>query len=821
MIDVPPGRLYIGESVDEASERTGEPLLYQADHLTTHGVIVGMTGSGKTGLGVDVLEEALLQGIPTIILDPKGDMGNLALTFPEMSPADLLPWVSAEEAEDRDITPRRLASETAETWREGLADWGIDLERVKRLREAAPVTIYTPGSEAGSPLNVIGSLSAPATLDDMESVRDEIEGFVTSVLTLVDIDSDPLSSREHILLSNLIENAWSEGRDLDMAGLLGEVLQPPIRKLGVFDLDQFYPPKDRTELAMRLNAVIASPSFAAWSEGPPIDIESLTRTPEGRPRAAVISLGHLSDTERQFVVTLILSRLITWMRAQPGSGDLRLLVYMDEVFGFLPPTAMPPSKKPMLTILKQGRAFGVGMLLSTQNPVDLDYKALSNAGTWMIGRLQTERDKARLMDGLNAAGDSVDVSALGDTISGLPKRTFVLHETRSPTPLVFRTRWAMSYLAGPLSRAQIRTLAETQDVPAVNEPTDRGTTPTPGPAAGSAAAEIDRARRRPPSPRPAPAEDETPQMPAVAEGVEVRWMDPAAPWAGEVGAVAGGRRLEAALVARVNLLFDEARAKLRYHDEYEVVQFPLTEHPDPARAISVDYDERDLDGKPPPDALYVIPEAPIGSKNFFRNYARAIRDDLHENQIVTLFHNPALKLYGRPQESRPEFERRCRAAADDAADAEAAKLRSKYESRLDRAEAALAKAEDRIRELEATTENRRTEQKASITGSLLNVFLGGKRGSRELARTIRRSSRERSRIAQAEQRLRTARNRGDQARDRIYALEEELADELAAITDDWETRATAITEIEVGLEKNDISVEEVVLTWIPVGGPRL
>ena len=827
MIDVPPGRLYIGEAVDEASERTGEALLYKADHLTTHGVIVGMTGSGKTGLGIDVLEEALLQGIPTIILDPKGDMGNLALTFPEMAPTDFVPWVSPEEAEAENITPRRLASNTARMWKEGLADWGIDLERVQRLHDSAPVTIYTPGSEAGSPLNVIGSLNAPDDLDDMESVRDEIEGFVTSILTLVDIDSDPLSSREHILLSNLIENAWTEGRDLDMAALLGEVLQPPIRKLGVFELDQFYPAKDRTELAMRLNAVIASPSFAAWSEGPPIDIERLTRTDDGRPRAAVISLGHLTDTERQFVVTLVLSRLITWMRAQPGSGDLRLQIYMDEVFGFLPPTAMPPSKKPLLTILKQGRAFGVGMLLSTQNPVDLDYKALSNTGTWMIGRLQTERDKARLMDGLNAAGDNVDMAALGDTISGLPKRTFVLHETRSAAPVVFRTRWAMSYLAGPLSRAQIRTLAETQDVPAFDDDSgyagsEYGDSSPGGGDSGAVAPRTRRSRARRGAPRsnPALAADETAQMPQVAEGVEVRWVDPAAPWAGEVGAVAGGRRLEAAIVARVNLLFDEAKAKLRHTEEYEVVQFPLTDHPDPARAISVDYDERDLGEEPPPDAVYAVPEAPIGSKSFFNAYARALRNDLYQNQLLVLFHNPHLKLYSRPMESAEDFARRCAAAASDAADAEAAKLRSKYENRLNRADAALVKAEDRIRELEAARDNRKRERNISVAGDLLNVFLGGRRGSRDLARTMRRGSRESSRSSQAEQRLRTARNREAQARERIVALEDELADELVAITDTWDANAVDITELEVGLEKNDITVDEVVLAWIPVKGTQ-
>ncbi|MCP3936518.1 MAG: DUF853 family protein, partial [Actinomycetia bacterium] len=313
MVDVPKGSFYLGETVVNG-ERTGEPVLYDSDHLTTHGVIVGMTGSGKTGLGVGLLEEALLSGVPAIVLDPKGDMGNLALTFPDLAPADFEPWVETNDGEPA----AERAKDTASLWRNGLADWGVPTERISALKES-PVTIYTPGSTAGSPLNVVGSLGAPDGVDDVETMRDEIEGFVTSLLTLVDIDADPLSSREHILLSNLIENAWSAGRDLDLAALVGQVLEPPIRKLGVFELDQFFPPDDRMKLAMRLNGVIASPSFATWTEGPAIDIDALTRTDDGRPRCAVVTLSHLTDQERQFVVTLLLSKLITWMRGQPGS----------------------------------------------------------------------------------------------------------------------------------------------------------------------------------------------------------------------------------------------------------------------------------------------------------------------------------------------------------------------------------------------------------------------------------------------------------------------------------------------------------------------
>src|SRR3990172_7329125 len=368
------GSFWLGNLLDPTTGDAGpDHLALGSADLTTHGVVVGMTGSGKTGLGVVLIEEAFVAGIPVLVLDPKGDMGNLALTFPALEPASFRPWVNESDAQAEGITPDELATRTATIWRQGLEQQGIDGARIQALRDAADVTIYTPGSEAGVPLNVIGSLASPPLSweTEAETLRDEIEGTVTSLLALVGIKADPLASREHVLLSNLIENAWRAGRNLDLGALIGEVAQPPIRKLGVFDVDQFFPPKERTELAFRLNALVASPSFAAWGAGEPIDVQSLLFTPEGKPRAAVVYLAHLPEEERQFVVTLVFAKLVTWMRGQPGTPDLRALVYMDEVFGYVPPTAAPPAKKPIMTVLKQGRAFGCGLVVFTQNPVGL------------------------------------------------------------------------------------------------------------------------------------------------------------------------------------------------------------------------------------------------------------------------------------------------------------------------------------------------------------------------------------------------------------------------------------------------------------------
>ena len=789
----PAGHLELGAAIDAATrDRTADRIHVRASDFTTHGVIVGMTGSGKTGLGIVTIEEALLAGIPVLAIDPKGDLTNLLLTFPELAPSDFQPWVNPGDAERKGLSVPDFAKKEAGKWRKGLASWDFGPDQIRTLRARADLVIYTPGSTAGVPLDVVGSLKAPSADTDAEVSADEIEGFVSSLLGLVGIPADPISSREHILLSSLIGHAWGQGRDMDLTQLIVQVTDPPLRKLGVFELDTFFPEKDRVALAMRLNGLVASPSFEAWTAGPAMDPASLLYTPEGKPRAAIISLAHLSEEERQFVVTLLLSRTTTWMRGLSGTSDLRALIYMDEVFGYVPPTAAPPSKKAILTILKQARAFGVGMVLSSQNPVDIDYKALSNAGTWMIGRLQTERDKKRLMDGLTSVGGDVDRSALEETISGLGSREFILHTTRGAPPRLFTSRWAMSYLRGPLTRDQITSLMG-----------DR--------------ADLETSSER------APQEEATPQVdtdtlaavPAVADGIPVHYLDPAAGWASEVGAIPQGTRFEPALVARVQLLFDETKADLRYKEEWEAVFYPLTESVDVERALRVDYDARDLRSEPSSEGGYVPSDAPIDSKGFFRSFQSDLKEYLYQNRQVELMANPALKLYSRIGESREEFEARCRAAADEKEDEEAAKLRSRFESKLARTQAALAKAEDRVEELEETTRQRRGQELISGVGGVLSAFLGGKRTARKIATEVRRASTRRGTTASAARRLETAQNRLDEKVEEIEQIENDLADALIEIDDRWEEIAREIETLEVGLEKTDIHVAEVGVVWVP------
>ncbi|MBP1607445.1 MAG: uncharacterized protein H6Q08_2819, partial [Acidobacteria bacterium] len=458
------GVFYLGREYDLETRSTGDrPLLYDSRDLVTHGVIIGMTGSGKTGLAIDLLEEAAIDGVPAIAIDPKGDLGNLMLTFPGLGADEFRPWIDEGEAARQNVSAEQFAAQQATAWKDGLAKWGQDGARIARLRGAAEVAIYTPGSSAGLPVSVLKSFSAPPReiLDDSELLAERINATATGLLTLLGVDADPVKSREHILLSTLFGAAWRAGEALDLAALIQRIQTPPVSRIGVLELESFFPSKDRFELSMRLNGLLAAPGFASWLEGDGLDVDRMLYTAEGRPRIAVISIAHLNDAERMFFVALLLEEVLAWVRRQPGTTSLRALLYMDEVAGYMPPVANPPSKAALLTLLKQGRAFGFGVVLATQNPVDLDYKGLSNAGTWFLGRLQTERDKARVLDGLEGAmagSQPFDRAETDRLLSGLGKRVFLLHNVHESAPTLFETRWAMSYLRGPLTRDQIRTL---------------------------------------------------------------------------------------------------------------------------------------------------------------------------------------------------------------------------------------------------------------------------------------------------------------------------------------------------------------------------
>ncbi len=809
----PMADLALGGHVDPAThQRIDTDATLPADELATHGVIVGMTGSGKTGLGIVLIEECLAAGVPALLIDPKGDVANLALTFPRLSAEEFEPWVNGSDAARAGRTPVQFAADEAARWGSGLAGWGLGAEHVRALHDAAPVTIYTPGAPHGVSLNIIGSLDAPVDMSDPLAVSDEIEAYVSSLLTLVGIEADPLSSREHILLSTIIHHSWSQGRSLDLATLVASVQQPPVRKVGVLELEAYYPAGERMKLALKLNGLLASPAFAAWLGGIHIDIDAMLRTPEGGPRCAIVTTAHLSDEQRQSATSIVLAKLISWMRRQSGTSGLRALLYLDEVAGYLPPVGNPPTKEPLMLLLKQARAFGVGVVLSTQNPVDVDYKALSNAGTWLIGRLQTEQDKARLLDGLTSAAGTVDPRAVGDTISALGKREFVLKRASRDRVEVLTTRWAMSYLRGPLTRQQIAALTRPQagagtPVPrAASAGPARGTagpaSGTPEPPGRAASPETSPPAASPPS-RPLAA-DETPVTPTIAPGIPVHVLDPAASWTTTVGAVPG-HRLSPAVTARVALRFDEARAGLVHDQEYEAVLFPIPAHPAPTDFRAVDYDDRDLLGEPPDGAVYRLPPSDVGARPGWTSLSRNLADHLARSMTVVIPANRSLKLYGRVGESREAFADRCRTAAGDEADRAIAALESKYRRRISALQRRIDSAEDAL-------DRQRSARTASIAEDALGGILAGVFGGR------------RASVATAARRARTAHGRVEAASDRLDELVAGLADlqadlesDMAAIRAEWDEHAADVEDMSVSLERSDVKVADIGLVWIPTG----
>ena len=793
------GELYLGR--DTGSD---EPVIYDADDLTTHGVIVGMTGSGKTGLGIDLIEEALLNGISCLVIDPKGDMGNLALTFPDLAPADFEPWMDAAAANKAGKTVAELAAETAESWRSGLEGHDIDTERIRRLRDTAEVTIYTPGSASGVALNVLGSLQAPELDWDTESevIRDEIGAFVSSLLVLAGIQSDPVSGQEHILLATIIEHFWKLGTDLDLATLVSQIPQPPFRTMGVFDLDTFFPEKDRMSLALKLNSLLASPSFAAWMEGSPLDIEEMIGGET--PKAAIVYLSHLTDEERQFLVTLLLGKTVTWIRSQPGTSELRALIYMDEVFGFAPPTKEPPSKRPILTILKQARAHGVGMVISTQNPVDLDYKAMSNAGTWMVGRLQTENDKKRILEGLASASGDVDISAIDKQISDLDKRQFVLHSTKSSIPRLFSTRWAMSYLAGPLTRDQVSTLMVTKRGVAATP-----TAPKPTESATSAGTPTQVATATPPQ---TPAIMTPIGAPKVADGIPVSFLDLAASWAPEVGATAASTSYAPAAAATVQLLYDDTAAGVNHQETYEAVIFPLDGIVDAADVRTVDHDQRDFRPAPEGQASFVSTGSPIHTKTFWKGVTSDLQHHLVAHRPLRIWANSGLGVYSRVEETEEQFSERCRAVAESAADAELAKSKNRYQAEIDRVKEQMAEAQRRYHEADAVAAAKSEENLLGTAGDLLGAFLGGRSGSTAL----RKASSRRTATVKVEAKAETEAAKYHAKHAEMTELENELAAEVDEVVGRFEEMAAQIEQLDISLEKNDIRVAEIRLVWVPV-----
>jgi hypothetical protein len=775
------GAFYLGKNFDTGSATLSEQFtLYESKHLTTHAVIIGMTGSGKTGLGIGLLEEALVDNIPVIAIDPKGDLSNLLLSFTNLSPAEFEPWVNPDAAAQAGQSVPDFAAIQAQTWSKGLADWGQDAARIAKMRASIDFSIYTPGSNAGIPVSVLKSFDAPSTavLEDSDALREKIQSTTTGLLGLLGIDADPIRSKEHIFISSILSATWLEGKNLDLGGLIEKIQNPPFEKVGVMNLESFYPAKDRFELAMSINNLLASPGFAAWMEGEPLDVKNFLWTAEGKPRCSVFSIAHLSDAERMFFVSSLLNATLSWMRQQSGTPSLRAIFYMDEIFGYFPPNGNPPSKTPMLTLLKQARAFGLGMVLSTQNPVDLDYKGLSNTGTWFIGRLQTENDKVRVLEALSSAGGSSNTD-LDKMLSSLGKRVFLMHNTNNAKPIVFQTRWTMSYLAGPVTLEQIKVLMKDKK----NNKTTLGIKST------------EAVRQT------TPAKETRPSLPPTIKQFYL-------PSSGE------GITYHPMLFASANVRYASAKQKLDVMQGKRYL-VPITDSPVPVvwdEAETLDFDVNSLEQTGLETAAYAeLASAASNAKNYDK-WQKEFAKWISSSQALTLFSSSKFKTNSELDETEGDFRTRLTQIAREQRDAGADAIQMKYAPKITKLELRLQTVTAKQAEQAAQAQQAQLQAALNVGAGILGALFGGGRKTNVIAK-VGSGMRGASKAFKEGQDVSRAAESVEGVQAELQELQAELAAELEQISavDPNEPLET----LEVKAKAADVSIELVALVWTP------
>jgi hypothetical protein len=789
------GAFYVGRPYDSArAEAEPTPLLYDSRDLLTHAFCVGMTGSGKTGLLIGLLEEAAIDHIPSLVIDPKGDLANLLLTFPELRPADFAPWIDPDAAARAGMTPEAFAAKEADTWSGGLARWDQGRDRIRRLREAADFAIYTPGSEAGLQISILSSLAAPPpeVIADGDLLRERIGTLVSSLLALLDIDSDPIQGREHILLSNIFDAAWREGRSLDLAALIQQIQKPPIERVGVMDLESFYPAKERFGLAMAFNNLLGSPGFAAWLRGDPLDVDRLLYTPSGKPRVAVLSIAHLSDRERMFFVSLLFNQVIGWMRSRTGTTSLRAILCMDEVFGYMPPVAEPPSKRPLLTLLKQARAYGLGLLLATQNPVDIDYKGLANVGTWFLGRLQTERDKQRLMDGLEgaSAGGKFDRAQMEQILAGLGNRVFLLHNVHEDGPVLFQTRWTLSYLRGPLTRPEIKRLMDpVKQAPSAAPISTQQPTGTAGATPAPAAAAV--------------AEIGGGAAPVLPPDVSQRFLP--------VRSKPQGIAYEPYLFATATVHYQDTKRGIDHAEEVSLLA-PLTEEgADWYAAEAADLGKDDLESEPVSGARFAPLPAPAVKAKSYDAWRRTLEECLYRTRRCELFRSDTLGEVSKPGEAERDFRIRLGHRGREKRDEQVEALRKKYGVKSVQIQERIRRAEQ-VKEKQSAQASQQTLQTVISAGSaVLGMFFGRRKtlsAAGTAVRGVGRTFQERQDVSQAEENI-------ESLKKQLADLNAELETEVDNLEDRFDPEAGELEILGLKPRKTDVEVRFLTLAWAP------
>jgi DNA helicase HerA-like ATPase len=807
------GVFYLGREYSLAEKKLSDNmLLYDSRDLVTHAVVVGMTGSGKTGLCIGMIEEAAIDNVPSILIDPKGDLTNLLLTFPQLSKTDFLPWVNPDDASRKGMSVEDYANQQASSWQKGLADWGQDSERIKRLRDATEFVIYTPGSSAGMPVSILKSFSAPPPeiLEDNELFQERINTTVTSLLGLLNIQADPLQSREHILISTIISQMWQQGQDIDLSTLITQIQNPPITKIGVLNLESFYPSKERFSLVMALNNLLASPGFSAWLEGVPLDISQILYNEKGKPRTAIFSIAHLDDSARMFFVSLLLNQILGWMRTQPGTTSLRALVYMDEIFGYFPPIANPPSKQPLLTLLKQARAFGVGIVLATQNPVDLDYKGLANTGTWFIGRLQTERDKSRVMEGLEGAaatsGQKFNRKEMEELLAGLGNRVFLMNNTHDDAPTLFQTRWCMSYLRGPLTRSQIKTLMDpykekhpeaavakaAASVTAVSTASTQKTS-------SSTAAQISKPVSSPSTPSTANTQ------PALPPDISQLFIP--------VRGASTNLVYQPTLVGAAKIRFTDAKTKVD-ESKTEIFLTPIVNQAVPIdweAALKIDITLNDLEKSPVQGIQFgELPDVATKAKSY-ANWNRDFVTWLYGSQKMDLYHSSSADEYSKPGESERDFRVRLQQFVRERRDNTVEELRKKYASKINAMEEKIRKAQQVVDREKEQARKAQVQTALSVGGTLLSAFMGRKLTGGKTSSAIGgvgRSLEEQGDVNRAKETVAAYQKQLDE-------LNEQLKSEIDALENKMDPTLEKLETITIRPKKTDISVQLVSLAWAP------
>ncbi|MDQ1278836.1 MAG: hypothetical protein QG670_96 [Thermoproteota archaeon] len=785
------GVFYLGRPYDIFKKAPVEGmLLYNSKDLVTHAVCIGMTGSGKTGLCICLLEEAAIDNIPSIIIDPKGDMTNLLLTFPELRQEDFMPWINEEDALRKGFSPQDYAKQQAEFWSNGLKTWGEDGERIKRLRGAVDFKIYTPGSSAGIPISILRSFSAPPTeiVNDEELLQEQVTTTVSSLLGLLGIEADPLQSKEHILISTILNYAWKQGEDLDLVKLVQRIQNPPMKRIGLLDIESFFPSKERFEVVTKVNNLLAAPGFQLWLEGESLNIDRLIHNQNGKPKATIFYIAHLSDPERMFFVSLLLNQIVGWMRTQSGTTSLRTIVYMDEVFGYLPPVANPPSKTPLMTLLKQARAFGVGVVLATQNPVDLDYKALSNTGTWFIGRLQTERDKARVLEALEGVAASTTGKFERETVdhilSSLQNRIFLMHNVNLDQPTVFETRWAMSYLRGPLTRNQIKTLMDPIKKTAINQASTEKTTEI----FDVSATPIQKAA------------DERPVLPPDIPQYFIQ-----APEEKTIGQ--NPLVLQPTVLGAAQVHFTDVKTSIDLTKELTFLT-PITTDPVPVRwdqAKETSVNISSLKTVPLEGVKYSELSLSASKAKNYNLWQRDFIAWLVNTQKIELLQSPSSGEYSKPGESEREFRVRLQLISREKRDKFSDELQKKYASKFSSLDQRIGRAKLVLAHQSAQSREKKIDAITSIGSALLGSFLGGRRS---VTKSLNQSFKEAEDVRAAEVQL-----------DSLQKQRSELEKQFQADINDNMKRTDPLTEnlekVLIAPARKDVLVRLVALTWVP------